>query len=150
MPTPRKGPTRLLFDGNIYIVIHFYYAKDKFCKISQSLYVLSIQMKDSPLVRTSTGTSFEASGATGDAVNLDITDVTFSAINATTAVTPSTTDAEMQINPVTIFQVRHFGDAAVVTDDIIEPMNVDHDYSYGKLPSDSVRTKTLEQMMHTM
>ena len=43
-------------------------------------------MKDSPLVRTSTGTSFEASSATGDAVNLYITDVTFSAITATTAV----------------------------------------------------------------
>ena len=62
-------------------------------------------MKDSPLVHTSTGTSFEPSSATGDAVNLDIMDVTFSAITATTAVTPSTTDAEMQINPVTIFQV---------------------------------------------
>ena len=45
-------------------------------------------MKDSPLVRTSTGTSFEASSATGDAVNLYITDVTFSAITATTAVAP--------------------------------------------------------------
>ena len=37
-------------------------------------------MKDSPLVRTSTGTSFEASSATGDAVNLYITDVTFNQI----------------------------------------------------------------------
>ena len=37
-------------------------------------------MKDSPLVRTSTGTSFEASSAMGDAVNVDITDFTFSAI----------------------------------------------------------------------
>ena len=107
-------------------------------------------MKDSPLVSTSTGTSFEASSAMGDAFNLDITDVTFSAITATTAVTPSTTDAETQINPVTISQVRHFANAAVVTDDIIAPMNVDHDYSYVKLPSDSVRTKTLVQMMHTM
>ena len=71
-------------------------------------------MKDSPLVRTSTGTSFEASSATGDAVNLYITDVTFSA-TATTAVTPPTTDSEMQIYPVTIFQVRHFANAAVVT-----------------------------------
>ena len=62
-------------------------------------------MKDSPLVHTSKGTSFEASSATGDAVNLDITDVTFSAITATTAVTPSTTDAGMQIDQVTIFQV---------------------------------------------
>ena len=103
-------------------------------------------MKDSPLVRTSTGTSFEASSATGDAVNL----YTFSAITATTAVAPHTTDAEMQIDPVTIFQVRHFANAAVVTDDIIAPMNVDHDYSYVKLPSDSVRIKTLVQMMHTM
>ena len=94
-------------------------------------------MKDSPLVRTSTGTSFEAYSATGDAVNLYITDVTFSAITSTTAVTPPTTDAEMQINLVTIFQVRHFVNAAVVTDDIIAPMNVDHDYSYVKLPSDS-------------
>ena len=51
-------------------------------------------MKDSPLVRTSTGTSFEASSPTGDAVNLYITDVTFSAITATTTVTPPTTDAE--------------------------------------------------------
>ena len=76
-------------------------------------------MKDSPLVRTSTGTSFEASSATGDAVNLYITDVTFSAITATTAVAPHTTDAEMQIDPVTIFQVRHFANAAVVMDDII-------------------------------
>ena len=107
-------------------------------------------MKDSPLVRTSTGTSFETSSATGDVVNLYITDVTFSAITATTAVTPPTTDADMQINPVTIFQVRHFANAAVVTDDIIAPMNVDHDYSYVKLPSDSVRTKTLVQMMHAM
>ena len=65
-------------------------------------------MKDSPLVRTSTGTSFEASSAMGDAVNLYITDVTFSAITATTAVAPHTTDDEMQIDPVTIFQVRHF------------------------------------------
>ena len=62
-------------------------------------------MKDSPLVHTSTGTSFEASSAMGDVVNLDITDVTFSAITATTAVTPWTTDAEMQIDLVTIFQV---------------------------------------------
>ena len=93
-------------------------------------------MKDSPLVRTSTGTSFEAYSATGDAVNLYITDVTFSVITATTAVTPPTTDAEMQIDPVTIFQVQHLN-AAVVTDDIIAPMNVDHDYSYVKLPSDS-------------
>ena len=107
-------------------------------------------MKDSPLVRTSTGTSFEASSATGDAVNLYITDVTFSAITATTAVSPHTTDAEMQIDPVTIFQVRHFANAAVVTDDIIAPMNVDHDYSYAKLQSDSVRIKTFVQMMHTM
>ena len=68
-------------------------------------------MKDSPLVRTSTGTSFEACSATGDAINLDIT------------------DAEMQIDPVTILQVRHFANAAVVTDDIIAPMNVDQDYS---------------------
>ena len=107
-------------------------------------------MKDSPLVRTSTGTCFEASSATGDAVNLYITDVTFSAITATTAVTPHTTDAGMQIDPVMIFQVRHFANAAVVTDDIITPMNVDYDYSYVKLPSDSVRIKTLVQMMHTM
>ena len=107
-------------------------------------------MKDSPLVRTSTGTSFEASSATGDAVNVYITDVTFSAITATTAVAPHTTDAEMQIGPVTIFEVRHFVNAAVVTNDIIAPMNVDHDYSYVKLPSDSVRIKTLVQMMHTM
>ena len=63
---------------------------------------------------------------------------------------PHTTDAETQIDPVTIFQVRHFANAAVVTDDIIAPMNVDHDYSYVKLPSDSVRIKTLVQMMHTM
>ena len=103
-------------------------------------------MKDSPLVRTSTGTSFEASSATGDAINLYITDVTFSAITVTTAVAPH----EMQIDPVTIFQVRHFANAAVVMDDIIAPMNVDHDYSYVKLPSDSVRIKTLVQMMHTM
>ena len=81
------------------------------------------------MVHTSTGTSFEASSATGDAVNLYITDVTFSAITATTAVALHTTDAEMQIDPVTIFQVRHFANAAVVTDDIIAPMNVDHDYS---------------------
>ena len=107
-------------------------------------------MKDSPLVRASTGTSFEASSATGDVVNLYITDVTFSAITATTAVALHTTDAEMQIDPVMIFQVRHFANAAVVTDDIIAPMNVDHDYSYVKLPSDSVRIKTLVQMMHTM
>ena len=107
-------------------------------------------MKDSPLVHTSTGTSFEASSTTGDAINLDITDVTFSAITATTAVTPSTTDVEMQIDPVAIFQVRHFANAAVVTDDIIALMNVDHDYSHVKLPSNSVRTKTLVQMMHTM
>ena len=106
-------------------------------------------MKDSPLVRTSTGTSFEASSATGYAVNLYITDVTFSA-TATTAVIPSTTDAEMQIDPVMIYQVRHFTNAAVVMDDIIAPMNIDHDYSYVKLPSDSMRTKTLAQMMHTM
>ena len=106
-------------------------------------------MKDSPLVRTSTGTSFEASSAMSDAINLYIMDVTFSAITATTAVTPPTTDAEMQIDPVTIFQVRHIANAAVVTDDIIAPMNVDHDY-YVKLPSNSVRTKTLVQMMHTM
>ena len=106
-------------------------------------------MKDSPLVRTSTGTSFEASSATGDAVNIYITDVTFSAITATTAVAPHTTDDEMQIDPVTIFQVRHFAKAAVVTDDIIAPMNGDHVYSYVKLPSDSVRIKTLVQMMHT-
>ena len=103
-------------------------------------------MKDSPLVRTSTGTSFEASSATGDAVNFYITGVT----TATTAVAPHRTDAEMQIDPVTIFQVRHFANAAVVTDDIIAPMNVDHDYSYVKLPSDSVRIKSLVQMMHTM
>ena len=103
-------------------------------------------MKDSPLVRTSTDISFEASSATGDAVNLYITDVTFSAITATTAVAPHTTDAEMQIDPVMIFQVRHFANTAVVTDAIIAPMN----YSYVKLPSDSVRTKTLVQMMHTM
>ena len=102
------------------------------------------------MLRTSTGANFEASSTTGDAVNFDITDVTFSAITATTAVTPSTTDAEMQINPVMIFQVRHFANAAVVTDDIIAPMNVDHDYSYVKLPLDLVRTKTLVQMMHTM
>ena len=103
-------------------------------------------MKDSPLVRISTGISFEASSTTGDAVNIYITDVTFSAITATTAVAPHTTDAEMQIDPVTIFQVRHFANTAVVTDDIIAPMN----YSYVKLPSDSVRIKTLVQMMHTM
>ena len=107
-------------------------------------------MKDSPLVSTNTSTSCEASSATGDAVNLDITDVTFSATTATTAVTPSTTDAETQFDQVTISQVRHFVNAAVVTDDIIAPMNVDHDYSYVKFPSDSVRTKTLVQMMHTM
>ena len=107
-------------------------------------------MKDSPLVRTGRGTSFEASSTTGDAVNLYITDVTFNAITATTAVAPHTTDAEMQIDPVMTFQVRHFANAAVVTDDIIAPMNVDHDYSYVKLPSDSVIIKTLLQMMHTM
>ena len=107
-------------------------------------------MKDSPLVRTSTGTSFEASSATGDAVNLYTTDVMVSAITASTAVTPHTTDAKMQIYPVTIFQVQHFTNAAVVTDDIIVPMNVDHYYSYVKLPLDSVRTKTLMQMKHTM
>ena len=107
-------------------------------------------MKDSPLVRTSTGTSFEASSATGDAVNLYITDVTVSAITASTSVTPHTTDAKMQIDPVTIFQVQHFANAAAVTDDIIAPMNVDHGYSYVKLPSDSVRTKRLMQMKHTM
>ena len=107
-------------------------------------------MKDSPLVRTSTGTSFDVYSVTGDAVNLYITDVTFSAITSTTAVTPPTTDAEMQIDPVKIFQVQHFANAAVVTDDIIAPMNVDHDYSYVKLPPDSVRTKTLVQMMHNM
>ena len=89
-------------------------------------------MKDSPLVRTSTGTSFEAYSATGDAVNLYITDVTFSAITATTAVTPPITDAEMQIDPVTIFQVQHFANAAVVTDDIIGPMNVDHDIRFSE------------------
>ena len=66
-------------------------------------------MKDSPLVRTSTGTSFEASTATGDAVNLDITDVTISATTATTAVTPSTTDDETQLDQVMISEVRHFG-----------------------------------------
>ena len=60
-------------------------------------------MKDSPLVRTSTGTSFEAYSAMGDAVNLYITDVTFSAITRSTVVTQPTTDAEMQIDPVTIF-----------------------------------------------
>ena len=65
-------------------------------------------MKDSPLVRTSTAASFEASSAICDAVNLYITDVTFSAITATTDVTPHTTDAEMQIDPVKIFQVRHY------------------------------------------
>ena len=107
-------------------------------------------MKDSTLVSTSTGTSFEASSTTGDAVNIDITDVTFSANTAISAVTPSTTDAEMQIDPVMISQVQHFANAAVVTDDIIAPMNVDHDYSYVKISSDSVRTKTLAQMMHTM
>ena len=80
--------------------------------------------------------------ATGDAVNLDIT--------GTIAVTPSITDAEIQIDPVTIFQVRHFANVAIVTDDIIAPMTVDHDYSYVKLPSDSVRPKILVQMMHTM
>ena len=100
-------------------------------------------MKDSPLVSTSTSTSFEASSATGDAVNLDITDVTFSATTPATAVTPLTTDAETQTDPVT----RHFVKAAVVTDDIIAPMNVDHDYSYVNLPKDSVRTKTLVRMM---
>ena len=42
----------------------------------------------------------------------------------------------MQIDLVTIFQVRHFVNAAVVKDDIIAPMNVDHDY-YVKFPSDS-------------
>ena len=75
-------------------------------------------------------------------------DVTFSATTAATAVTPSTTDAEMQTDPVTTSEVRHFTNAAVVTDDIIAPMNVDHDYSYVKLPSDSLRT--LAQMMQTM
>ena len=81
-------------------------------------------MKDSPLVRTSTGTSFEASSATGDAVgvNLYITDVTFSAITATNSVAPHTTDAEMQIDPVTIFQVRHFANAAVATLIMTTPM----------------------------
>ena len=74
-------------------------------------------MKESPLVHTSTGTSFEASSATGDAVNFDIADVTFIATTATTAVTPSTTDAETQTDPVTVSQVRHFANAAVVTDD---------------------------------
>ena len=49
--------------------------------------------------------SFEASSATGDAVNLDITDVTFSATTAAIAVTPSTTGAEMQTDPVMISQV---------------------------------------------
>ena len=103
-------------------------------------------MKDSPLVRTSTGTSFEASSI--NAVYLDITDVTLSATTATTAVTPLT-DAETQIDAVTISQVQHFANAAVVTDDIIAPRNIDHDYSYVKLPSDSMRTKTLAQMVHT-
>ena len=50
--------------------------KMNFEKNFNSLYVYSFQMKDSPLVRTSTGTSFEASSTTGDAVNLYITDVT--------------------------------------------------------------------------
>ena len=83
----------------------------------------------------------------GDAINLDITDVTFSATTAATAVTPSTTDTETQTDPVTISQVRNFTNAAVVTDDIIAPMNVDHDYSYVNLPSDSARAKTLARMM---
>ena len=63
-------------------------------------------MKDSPLVHTSTGTSFEGSSATGDAVNLYITDVTFSAITATTAVAPHTTDAETQIDPIHMIGVH--------------------------------------------
>ena len=71
-------------------------------------------MKDSPLASTST--SFKSSSAP--------------------AMTPSTTDAETQTDPVTVSQVRHFKDVAVVTDDIIAPMNVDHDHSYVKLPSD--------------
>ena len=106
-------------------------------------------MKGSPLVSTSTAASFEASSTTIDAVNTDITDVTFSANTAISAVTPSTTDAETQVDPVMISQVQHFANA-VVTEDIIAPVNVDHDYSYVKLSSDSLRTKTLAQMMHTM
>ena len=54
------------------------------------------------------------------------------------------------VDQVTTSQMRHFANAAIVTYDIIAPMNVDHDYSYVKLPSDSVRTKTLAQMMHTI
>ena len=90
-------------------------------------------MKNSPLACTSTGPSFEASSAMGDAVNFDITDVTFSVTSTATAVTSSTTDVETQTNPVKISQVRHFTNAAVVTDDIIiAPMKVDHDYPYVK------------------
>ena len=131
-------------------MIHFYYAKDEFCKKFQVTVCVIFSDEGFTIGSYKSGTSFEASSATGDAVNLYITDVTFSAITATTAVAQHTTDAEMQIDPVTIFQVRHFANAAVVTDDIIAPMNVDHDYSYVKLPSDSVRIKTLVQMMHTM
>ena len=68
----------------------------------------------------------------GDTVNFIITDVTFSVTTTATAVTSSTTDAETQTNPAKISQVRHFTNAAVVTDDIIASMNVDHDYSYVK------------------
>ena len=103
-------------------------------------------MKDSPLVSTSISTSFEATSATGDAVNLDNTDVTFSATTPATAVTPLTTDAETQTDPVT----RYFANAAVVMDDIIAPMNIDHDYSYVNLPTDSVRKKIFLRMMHTI
>ena len=64
---------------------------------------------------TSTGPSFEASSAMGDAVNFDITDVTFSVTSTATAVTSSTSDAETQTNPEKISQVRHFTNAAVVS-----------------------------------
>ena len=46
--------------------------------------------------------------------------------------TPSTTDAEMQIDPVTIFQVRHFANVAVVTDDIIEACEASIRFSENK------------------
>ena len=89
-------------------------------------------MKDSPLACTSTRPSFEASSAMGDAVNFVVTDVTFSVTSTAIVVTLLTTDAETQTNPVTISQVRHFTNTALVTDDIIAPMKVDHDYSYVK------------------
>ena len=50
---------------------------------------------------------------------------------------PSTCSVETQTHQVFVSPVRNFFDAAINTDDISDPLNIQHDHGYAKLQSQS-------------